>query len=82
MIDDDRPDDLGDAMRAELARARDHRAPRDVVPRTPLPADAPPVPTGPSTVTTHELDEHGITTTTATAWIAPAVLPRKDNTND
>ncbi|SUA02958.1 Uncharacterised protein [Mycolicibacterium fortuitum] len=88
MIDDDHPDELGDAMRAELARARDHRAPRDIVPRPPVPADAPPIPTGPADVTEHTLDEHGITTTTGRAWIARPVTPdtitttREDNRND
>ena len=50
-----------------------HRPPRDIVPKAPVPADAPPIPAGPATYTEHEIDEEGVTTTHGHAWIAPAI---------
>lgn len=59
-------------MREALEDWQARRAPKDIVPHT-IPADAPPIPTGPQTVTVTDFDEHGVTRTETTAWIAPAI---------
>jgi len=54
---------------------RESRPPKDVVPKH-LPADTPPLPTGNQQLTVTEFDENGVTTTTTTAYIAPAIYPK------
>ncbi|MEX3644324.1 hypothetical protein [Mycolicibacterium porcinum] len=49
-----------------------HRPPTDAVAHVPAP-DAAPIPTGPQDWRNVEFSDHGVTSTSGRAWIAPAI---------